>query len=73
MTAKENASHRTTFTFFDSMFPSLDNVPQIGGPKDSPPAEPAQSTSLPSGNDATGVKDTLPFDVDETQIDFGSE
>jgi len=28
-TAKENASRGTTFSFFDAMFPPLDNEPQV--------------------------------------------
>ena len=32
-TAKENASRGTTFSFFDAMFPPLDDEPQVDDPR----------------------------------------
>ena len=44
-TAKENASRGTTFSFFDAMFPPLDDEPLEDDLRPQVPAEAAQSTN----------------------------
>ena len=73
MTAKENASHGTTFSFFDSMFPPLDDVPQADNPCPQVPAESAQSTNCPPDGEATDGSGVPLPKIDEEQVDFCSE
>ena len=68
--AKENASRGTTFSFFNGMFPPLDDVSQVDDPCPHVPVETAQSTNCPPDGEAT---DGPPPGIDEEQVDFGSE
>ena len=52
-TAKENASRGTTFSFFDAMFPPLDDAPQVDDPHSLVPTEAAQSANHPAGEGTT--------------------
>ena len=71
--AKENASRGTTFSFFDAMFPPLDDEPQVDDARPQVPAEAAQSTNrLLDGEATDGSGAPLP-ENDEEQIYFGSE
>lgn len=69
-TAKENASHGTTFSFY--MFPSLHDVPQVGSPSVHLLTEAAQSTNRPLDGGISGELGVPPLGVDEEQINFGS-
>ena len=70
---KENASRGTTFSFFDGMFPPLDDVPQGDDPYPQVPAEAAQSTNCPPDGEATDGSGVPPPEIDEEQVDFGFE
>ena len=72
-TAKENASRGTTFSFFDAMFPPLDDAPQVDDPCPQIPVEAAQSTNRPLDGEATGGLGVPPPETDEEQVDFGSD
>ena len=73
VTAKEKASRGTTFSFFDAMFPPLDDMPQVDDHRPQAPAEAAQSTNCPPNGEATEGSG-VPFpENDEEQIHFGSE
>ena len=67
--AKENASRRITFAFFDDMFRPLDDVSQAVSLRAHLLAEAAHSTNRPFDGES-GVP---PPGVDEEQVDFGSE
>ena len=72
-TARENAARGTTFSFFDGMFPPLDDVPQVDDPRPQVPVEAAQSTNRPLDGEATEGSGVPPPEIDEEQVDFGSE
>ena len=60
------------FSFFDGMFPPLDDVPQVDDPRPQVPAEAAQSTNCPPNREASDGSGVPPPEIDEEQIDFGS-
>ena len=72
-TAKENATPGTTFSFFDAMFPPLDDEPPEDDLRPPVPAEAAQSTNRQRDGDAIGGSGEPRPEDDEEQIDFGSE
>ena len=72
-TAKENASRGTTFSFFNAMFPPLEDEPPEDDPHPQVPAEAAQSTNRQSDGEAVGGSGAPRPEEDEEQIDFGSE
>jgi len=72
-TAKENATRGTTFSFFDAMFPPLDDEPPEYELRPRAPEGAAQSTThQPGGEDTGGSSVPCPEDGEE-QIDFGSD
>ena len=72
-TAKENASRGTTFSFFDAMFPPLDDEPPVGDPRSHVPAEAAQSTNRLLDGEATDGSGAPRPEDDEEHVDFGSD
>ena len=73
VTAKENASRGTTFSFFDAMFPPLDDEPRVDDPRPQVHAEAAQSTNRLLDGEATDGSGAPRTEDDEEQIDFISE
>ena len=72
-TARENASRGTTFSFFNAMFPPLDDEPQVDDLRPHVAAEAAQSTNRSFDGEATDRSGAPRPEDDEEQIDFGSE
>ena len=66
-------SRGTTFSFFDGMFPPLDDVLEVGDLRPQVPTEAAQSTNCPPDGEATDGSGVPPPEMDEEQVDFGSE
>ena len=72
-TAEENASRGITFSFFDAMFPPLeDELPEDDLPPEVP-AEAAQSSNCRSGGGTAGGSGAPHLEDDEEQVDYGSE
>ena len=72
-TAEENASLRTTFSFFDDMLPSLDDVAQVDSQHVHPLTVAAQSMNRPLDEGVSGELSVPLQGADEEQVDFGSE
>ena len=72
-TAKENASRGTTFSFFNAMFPPLDDEPHLDDLRPQFPAEAAQSMNRALDREDTDGSGAPRREGDEEQIDFGSE
>ena len=72
-TAEENASRGITCSFFDAMFPPLeDELPEDDLPPEAP-AEAAQSSNCRSGGGTVGGSGAPHLEDDEEQVDYGSE